>query len=879
MISTVTMRMSGLLAATPASRRSSIESQCGTSDPELLADADRIRERCTRLGDEGRASLDDMLAFDPGFIELSVPETAILEELLALALVIEVLEDSGARLLIPVEVRIALLNDRAALSAPIVALLGGWESDDLQALADLHGLEVDAADDTVEAAVELAEALTDVERLDGLFDSLPPATKRLVHWFCEVETPVPAEKASSMAARFAELAGDGGSGEKVLVRLGVAHEVELESDALVVVPPDVREALRPLIETSLTDRCRSLYESLRDDALPAFRDIFPHGYGGNPLVAARGRLLRAALVGPDPRDLLDRVLTVFRVLDNDDGVGELASLHLDTATPDRFAQECLRSWLGSLDDEFTRVLVAPFGGDSIVLADWILGGSGPSEDALSDAEDWTAFLYDLRANLLFVLAVLQPGHWFSLTALARWFAGIYRRLLWHAGGFHGVGEELPRHALPLPGVEVTHEEETRLYDAMVTIFSEFLEPIGAVRMDATAERFMTNPEALRLFRDGDAGFDTLWTDAESVVGDDIELWLPVPSSWGVRPSGLAWMRWIDPEVVEVGPNAHVHDLLRMLQFSAPLFGLSTSQFLFTPESVARGLDRGHDPAEFVLWLQVRTDGLSPEVLEMLLPDGPQPSDEPLVDAVDPVIRLISAIDEWNGSLPPLDLIEDIRSWGDVAIGVLRDRFASLVEAGDWSDGRIPHYAVLLGELGAVHAVPLLLRTLGYSDSEPAEGSAAMALSRIGPAAHEGLDALIGNPSATPQKRLLAGGALSSLAALHPSVCEACVQSLQRPMAEAEELPEDIPSLLGIFIAETGHRAAEALLHQMKEQGLWLETVMPFDEALWIAGLSPAVWGHPTFGAPMSYLFPTLTDAELRRDAEETELRSPRRRPR
>lgn len=879
MISTVTMRMSGLLTATSATRRSSIESHCGTLDPHQLADADAIAARAAELTEMGRNSLDDMLAFDPGFIELSVPENELLEELLALAMVIEVLDDAGSRLLIPVEVRIALLNDRAALSAPIVALLGGWDPDDLQALADLHGVEVDAADDSVEAAVELAEALTDVERLDGLFDSLPPATKRLVHWFCEVETPVPAEKASTMAARFAELAGDGGSGEKVLARLGIAHEVDIEDDDLIVVPPDVREAMRPLIEASLTDRCRSLYESLRDDALPAFRDIFPHGYGGNPLVSARARLLRGALVGPDPRDLLDRVLTVFRVLDNDDGVGELASLHLDTATPDRFAQECLRSWLGSLDDEFTRVLIAPFGGDSIVLADWILGGSGPSEEARPDAEDWTAFLYDLRANLLFVLAVLQPGHWYPLTALARWFASIYRRLLWHAGGFHGVGDELPRHALPLPGVEVTHEEETRLYDAMVTIFSELLQPIGAVRMDATAERFMTNPEALRLFRDGDSGFDTLWTDAESVVGDDIELWLPVPSSWGVRPSGLAWIRWIDALAIEIGPDAHVHDQLHMLQFSAPLFGLSTSQFLFTPETIARGLDRGHDPAEFVLWLQVRTDGLSPELLEMLLPDGPAPSDEPLVDAVEVVVRLLAELDEWSGVLPPLDLVEKIRSWGEVAIGVLRDRFAALVEANDWSDERVPHYAVLLGELGAVHAVPLLLRTLGYSDNEPAEGAAAMALSRIGPASHEGLDALIGNPAATPQKRLLAGGALSSLAVLHPSACEACVQSLQRPLVEAAEIPEDIPSLLGIFIAETGHRGAEALLHQMKEQGLWLEAVMPFDEALWIAGLSPAVWGHPTFGAPMSYLFPTRTDAESQREAEEKQAEPRRRRPR
>jgi hypothetical protein len=262
---------------------------------------------------------------------------------------------------------------------------------------------------------------------------------------------------------------------------------------------------------------------------------------------------------------------------------------------------------------------------------------------------------------------------------------------------------------------------------------------------------------------------------------------------------------------------------------------------------------------------------------MLLGDTP-PSTEPLVDSVELVVRLLSSIEEWAPDLPPLTLIEEIRSWGDAAVGVLHDRFAALVAAGDWENPRLPHYAVLLGELGAVIAVPLLLRTLGYGQSEPAEGSAAMALARIGPAAHEGLDALIGNVTATPDKRLLAAGALSSLAVLHPTFCEQCVQSLKKPLAEVEELPEDIPSLLGIFIAETGHRHAESLLHEMRDQGLWLDSVMPFDEALWIAGLSPAVWGHPVFGAPLAYLFPPLSEAERRRDSATDEpVRSRRRR--
>ena len=67
----------------------------------------------------------------------------------------------------------------------------------------------------------------------------------------------------------------------------------------------------------------------------------------------------------------------------------------------------------------------------------------------------------------------------------------------------------------------------------------------------------------------------------------------------------------------------------------------------------------------------------------------------------------------------------------------------------------------------------------------------------------------------------------------------------------------------MHIAETGHPEAETELYRVRERGAWDESIMRFDEAVWLAGLSPAVWGHPWFAAPLAMLYVAADSDELR----------------
>ncbi len=867
MMDPVSIRIADLLAMLAEPARTALLALVG-DDVGALTDGERIRARAATLSQEDRDAVSHLLSFEPDVLELlSGSERRVpAAEKLGLMFVGD-LDGLGDRIWVPLEVRVALLDDFSAHTTPVAALLGTWEPEELHSLAQLHGVVLeDEGDDVFAAAIEIASVLLDVERLDGVFDSLPMASKRLAHWLAEVDEPVPAEKAAAKARRFAELAGDPtATSEAVLTRLGIAHEIDVDGDALLVIPPDLRESLRPIIDTALSERCRQLFETLRDDYYPAFRDLFPHGAGGNALVAARQRVLRAQSHGPDPRDLLDRVLTVFRVLDPLTGVGELVSLHLDVATPDRFAQECLRSWLGSLDDDFTRVLVEPFGGDCVALADWILDEERPEQhDEELDAEDWASFLFDLRAQILFVLSVLSPGQWFNVGTLVSLVAAIYRRLMWHARGFNGLSDNVPEHAFPMAGVDVTQEEEAKLYESLVILLAELLEPIGAVMLDRTGQLFMVNTEALRLFRDGDPGFDVLWDDVATFVGDDVELWAPIPTSWGAQVSGVSPMFWLDEHTVELQRTAHMHDLMRLNEWAQLQCEGGSFRFRFDERSGVESDDPSRS-ADMLAWLVARCGGEVPEPVRMLLGGDAEPdeSDWP-VQVAQAVRRQLDELETW-GETPPLELMESIRSGGPSAVPVLVDAMAALVEANEWEQPMLRHLCILTGEFGANEAVPLLLRILGAGRFEPTEGAASAALARIGESAIEGLGGLLSNITMDIDKRVTIAGTLAAIAALHPHAAPRASTLVKSLASSPEDVPEDVPTLVGIFAAETGDPTAEMFLHTLKDQGLWMDEVMAFDEALWIAGLSPSVWGHPVFAAPLAQLYPPLSEAEALRE--------------
>ena len=698
-----------------------------------------------------------------------------------------------------------------------------------------------------------------------IYASLQPATHRLLHTLCEVEV-VHADALGSVTRAIDE-SGDAAS-LRVLLRVGLVQPIELDNTPAYSIPPDVREALAPIRETELGELCAAAYSSLRDTGLPAFRDVFPRGFGGNPLQAARLRLINCLVATPEPTHVMDRLLAVLRIFDTESGdIGELASMHLDVGGPDAFARQAIRSWLGSLDDSFTRCIVDPFGGDTALAADHLLAAdfSDPSDPRNHDRELWAALLYQARAHLLFVLGILPAGHWFRTFDLARLQAVLFEQSRWHHGHFASLDQAFPDDALPTRPIGI---DDDALIDDIATgltqLFAEFLEPLGAIQRDHSGELFMCNPEALRAFREGDLGFDALWTAAESYLGHDIELWLPLPTDAGARIAGIASLQWVADSVAAWDGPTHLHDELALARWSTPVVAPGGVLYVFNDDGVSRGESLASDPEEFLLWLHARSPGGVPGRVRALFPISSSVVDADAVTlqaAIDERISaLIEGIDNWSEH-PPLASMEELRGWGNAAVPTLVSTVSELVLAEDWENPLLRHCALVLGELGAEDGCPSLLRMVAYSTSEILEGAAAMACARIGEPAVAGLIALLGNEGADVDKRLSAAATLSSCAVLHPILGDEIAVVLSDAIREPD-IANDVATLLCIHLAETGHRDTEQTLYRLRDDGKWVDDLLPLDEAFWVASLSPAVWGHPFFAAPLAMVYPTSVESDL-----------------
>lgn len=854
--------------------------QTSSAVVEALSDLERIRAAANGLSEAGQEGLLTALTMDPAFLDASARGLA---EARALGLVFEVSDPvMGARAVIPIEVRTALLERLEGADAPLAVMLADRDLEDLEALAELHAVDLQPQDDAFDAAIAIARALHDIERLHELFETLQPVSRDVLEWLCEVDGPVPADQLSARAVRRGDETAS--SAVRVLHRLGLVQPFEVDGDALETVPPDTREALRPILETAMSEACREWYQRLRDDATPAFRDQYPSGFGGALAPAARDRVLRVLSGSPLPTDGFDRLLAVLRVLDPEAGVGELASVHLDVSTNDSVARQSLRSWLGSLDDDFTRLLLEPFDGDPTAIAEWILAreaARGPSNAPPSDFADtpedgdrdaWTTLLFQLRAHLIMALGLLPAGQWFRLSHAARWLTALYRRVVWQYGAIGSFGDEFPRHALPMPGVDVGPQEESAAQEMLFRLFAELFMPLGAVHLDPTGTLFLTNSEALRVFRDGDEGFDLLWSETEDYVGDDIDLWLPLPTEPGVRVSGVGYFGWIDDTTLGTTPATHLFDLVWLADWATPYSDGGGALFVFDEASVSRGLEQHEDEAEeFLLWLRARVGGPIPGRIRSLFPMSSTPADEEdwLPAALGCVDRLIEQLESWIES-PPLAVMEEIRSWGDVAGTALTRRLERLIRRNGLGAPCARHLCALLGELGATEATAALVTILRDAPDEAMEGICAMALARIGGAAADPLSTTLENPTADPDLRMVCAGALSAMAVLHPTLTPSIASRFETVIQSLEE--PDLATIVAISLAETGAPNSEPVLYALRDQGLWVEEMMPFDEILWIASLSPAVWGHPYFAAPIAHLYPTESEsARIRAAAGVEEL--------
>ena len=396
------IRLADALDAVPSAHLAKLSKKLGRELATTLAERANVARRLDRLPNGAVDLLAELTGGDGHELELFQSEGQDERTLLNAGFVLPVEREGLPSHVIPFEVRAAIFPVVGPPNAPLAVHLTTWEPEELEELAGLHNAELraDPYDDAMSAAIELAETMLEPERVADLFESLTSAAKRLLHWVCEANVEVRPDEIAARSARFAELAGEpSGTAERVLVRLGILHEASSAGLDWIVVPVDLYLALEPVVEEATAARCRELYAKLRDGAHPAFRDTFPRGANGDALLSARRIVARAAAgdTASVGRDRLTAVLQVMRILESSGGVAELAAAHLDSATADRFAQQCLRTWVDSIDDEFTRVLMAPFGGDIGALADAIFGDPAP-EDMFIGA--WATFLARLRGELL-----------------------------------------------------------------------------------------------------------------------------------------------------------------------------------------------------------------------------------------------------------------------------------------------------------------------------------------------------------------------------------------------------------------------------------------------------------------------------------------------
>lgn len=863
MLPSAHIRLIDLVARLPEADTRAVATTLGV-DPHALAGLcehpEWIRRRAEALDDDTRALLDDVLQAPGGWADVIGENPRLDDALVGLLFALEI--EGRAWWVAPFEVRLALLDSSLGETADLAVLLATRDDDELSRLAALHGVEARDDDDGIDVAIALSDALLDTERLHDLFETLPSTARALLFWMTSEGRSASTSELAAHASHLAERSGETSTtAERVLQRLGLVLAMPTD-DARVVVPRDLAFALGEVLDGFLADVVFERYEQLRTDGMPAFRDVFPRGAGGDPLLAMRARLLLALRHGHDPAHAIDRLMVGLRIMRADaESAGELASYHLDVSGPESVARRAMRAWMSSIDDGWTRTLVDAFGGDNARLAEPLF--TPDTEEAASDRDQWMLFLYHLRGQLVFLLGTLSPGHWYSIDALGGWLCAVYRRSAWDLLGRSRFRSDIPRDALPVPSMSVTDALIGAATDALTTLSVELFEPLGLIRLDPSGHRFMANPEALRVFRDDDVGFGDLWALCEDWLGDDVDLWMPMPSDPGARVCGVARLVWLEDGRLVADATAHLDDLLRIAEWAHVVHDGTGLVFTFDTASVADGEDRfGGDPDEFLLWLHVRSGGV-PGRVRALFPlsraaiDG---GDVAIAAAAgDAVQTAIDAIERW-GAQPPLPLLEEVRSWGAVAVPPLLAIVDHAATRRAFDAPLLVHACVLLGEIGVDVALPPLLRTIAWADDEGPAASAAMAVARIGGAdAVEGLVALLNNESATWDQRLHASRTLSSLAALHPRWCD-LVHSHLSTVYDTHDLPADVATLLAVDIAETGHPEAEALLFRVRERGLWDENVHPFDEAIWTASLSPAIWGHPWFGAALAMLYPHPDDA-------------------
>lgn len=833
-----------------------------------LSNPDAIIARVQAISEE-HADLLYEVCFESGlYVETFDPAfDAQLRELMDAGLVLPYAQDEESTTWVaPLEVRTALVEEEDLSDADLALQLYFYDDDALDALIKSHHFSIPRSSSRPERLEAIVQNLLDPEHLDPLLVSLSPAAIKLLLWIIQHDGPVAQSHSTEWLYERAETDGSMSPAVlSVLERLGLIQPYDRDALPFWVIASDLRSALLPLLTVGFNQPASTAWVDLRDSGQPCFRDTFPRGAAGSPLIYARYRLMRCISEGMDTHSNVDRLLREFFVYDEHHHTkGALSSYQLDVQTPDAFARHMLRVWTGSLDDGFTRALIGAFEGDVQAISHWFIQNPPEATDEGEGFERqlWLELLVQLRGLLIISLGCLSPGVWYSLDHLTEYVTAIYRRTVWQYGRYRLFTPEFPHDALPVGTEELQMSHRHALQLALTHLFEDFLEVIGAAQRDASGQLFIINNEAFRVFRESDQHFEGLWEAAETILQDDIDLWLPLPNEPGPRAETITSVRWFDDGSLWIDANAPLSDLVRLAEWGTPHWEGDGFRFTFNTQSFLEDAEPS-DIEELLLWLVVRAERPLPDVFRSLVPLSYSEADAPYEQvrrqAEGHVTSLVHALEAW-GESPSLAIMEELRSWGAALSDILIAYVQEAVEQKEYDAPLLRHAALLLGELGDTDAVPALLQAFTHCTDDRQEGALGMALARMGAAAFNALQHMLYDPMLDPEKRLSTAGVLTSMGVLFPHLKQPIFQHF-RLIIRDEETRDDVATILAVYAADLGHLDTDNVIRALQNEGRWVEDVMPFEDALWTSAISPCNWGHPIYAGPLAQIFPNVWESE------------------
>lgn len=838
------------------------------NDDEVIAQLSDVREidaRIEALAEDHFQLLCDVCSEAGLLFETTDPDYELmLEEIFGRGLLVPQNGDVPSSWLAPLEVRLALLDPEEFSDGDLAVLLALHDPEELEDLAQSHQIILPTPSDHLALAESIAHGILDTGHLEQLIASLDEESLTLLLWLIQHDGPI--AESSMLDWIEDENLHEGKvsySAYSVLTHLGLLQKLESGDVSLTLIPSDLRLQLIPLLTASFDQPAANAWAALRDSGQPSFRDAFPRGPAGSPLVTARYRLLRAISEAPDPYDPIDRLIQEFYLFDpQKQSVGELASFHLDVESPDALARHILRVWASSGEDVFTRALLAAFEGDTHTILRWLTEQDWKPGDEAFERQLWLETLIHLRGLLLICLGCLSAGAWYSMEHLTDLMLAVYRRTMWQYGRYRLFAEDFPHNALPVGTEEIQEHHRDNLADVLQDLFEFVFEPIGAAQRDRSGTLFLINSEAFRVFREVDHGFEGLWEATEAILGEDADLWLPIPGEVGSALRGMPMILWHEDGSLSLPVDAPISDLARLAEWGIVRWEGTYFRFEFEEDDFATEEDHAQ-LEELLVWLVVRSGTPLPDAFRAIVPLSNTVADQDL-DAVfaagrSYVSELYAALDAWVET-PSLALMEELRSWGEACRVLLLEKIEEATQENNVESPVLRHNAILLSELGCEGAVPAMLKLFLLCKDERQEGAIGMALAKLGEPAIHGLLRPFFNPTIELEKRLAIAGVLSSAGILHPHLADQIFQEL-RKLIRDDEIGDDVATVFCAHIAEMGHPGAETLMRELREQGRWFEDVLPFDDALWTAAISPSIWGHPVYAGPLAQIFPNAWESE------------------